>query len=225
MLRLCRILAAAALSAASTPLPLHQAFTTNAHFAAAAAEAPSNLTTGAPLLNLYGRVINSNSPQAVVNFTGFLASGSSTFAANSSDLANIYDSPDDYDTWRQSVPIGATSGNFTGGFVYHYLNNTDGRAMPRACMALAIDWVVGFPAVYDCNARILAEEYDCHTSWGVTTECSFDPATNMVTAVWSVVNLGPDGMPPYASVLLKRRLVGGAGREAGGEGDVFVEVV
>ena len=83
--------------------------------------------------------------------------------------------------------------------MYTYFNDTAPSAARGQCLVLALTWSVGaatLPPAFDCDARVLALEYDCHTLWGVTSECSYDAALDQVTAVWSVVNLGPDSNPP-----------------------------
>ena len=228
VIALCTISATAAtLGGKPSAAPLHEIFTSSEQFQnAAAMAAASRRISDAAQLQFYGKVVNTNSVNATANFTGILSSGMSTFDNNSSDFANIYDSHDDYDTWRQSVS-GQTMGNYTGSFTYQYANTSNGdgaigNTLGTICLVLEVSWLVGFPSaapsppVYDCNARVLALEYDCHTSWGVSTECTYDG--NQVAAVFSVVNLGPDGLPPLDTASLAR----GGGSQRSPRGSVVL---
>ena len=103
------------------------------------------------------RVINSNAETALYNFTGVLSGGSSQgFDSNSSDFANVYDGPDDYDTWRMSL---STDGWAGASFVYAYTNSTTSRAADGVCLVVVFDWSVssGAPPGFDCGAKILAQ--------------------------------------------------------------------
>lgn len=128
-----------------------------------------------------------------------LTGGTSTFEANSTDFANIYDWHDDYDTWRQVMP--AANGAGEASFVYSYVN-ASAPAGTGSCLVLSLTWHMGWLSPgnamdYGCDARVLALEYDCHVLWGVTAECTYNVTTpNELTAVWTVVNLGPDSNPP-----------------------------
>ena len=127
-----------------------------------------------------------------------LTGGTSTFEFNSSDFANIYDGHDDYDTWRQVMPA---NGAGAASFVYSYVN-ASALAGTGSCLVLSLTWHMGWLSPgsamdFGCDARVLALEYDCHVLWGVTAECTYNVTTpNEMTAVWTVVNLGPDSNPP-----------------------------
>jgi hypothetical protein len=157
-----------------------------------------------PLANFYGRLVNSNAETATTNFTGITSSGSSSFAPNSTDFANIYHAPNDYDTWRQSVPVGASTGHFLGSFTVQYANATDGSL----CAVLELSWGMSInpdrPPEYHCDVKIVALEFDCHTSWGISAECTFNATLNEVYGVWNVVNLGPDDAGVRAYVVHKQ---------------------
>ena len=186
-------------SAALAAAALHETLLNKADFQRLIANYPAeSVRTAAPLANFYGRIINSNSAEATTNFTGITASGSSTFAPNSSDFANIYHAPDDYDTWRQSVPVDASTGTFSGTFNVQYANVSSSAL----CAVLEFAWSMTLrrdaAPEYRCSGRILALEFDCHTNWGVSTECTYDALLNEVVGVWNVVNLGPDDGPGMA---------------------------
>lgn len=193
---------AAVCIALAAALPLHETLLQAKDFQRLV-DGEAVVTSAAPLANFYGKIIDSNSPEATTNFSSITASGSSTFAPNSTDFANVYHSPDDYDTWRQSVPVGASTGTFSGTFNIQYANMSSNALCAVLEFAWSMTLVRDAAPEYRCSGRILALEFDCHTNWGVSTECTYDAGLNEVVGVWNVVNLGPDNGVPRSYVVHK----------------------
>eukprot|EP01012_Entosiphon_sulcatum_P048678 TRINITY_DN67190_c0_g1_i1.p1 TRINITY_DN67190_c0_g1~~TRINITY_DN67190_c0_g1_i1.p1 ORF type:complete len:225 (-),score=29.26 TRINITY_DN67190_c0_g1_i1:35-685(-) len=144
------------------------------------------LLSTANATNFYGKIINPYSQFG--NFTAHLLGGTTNFYGVSPDLANIYVSAGDYDTWRQqadvSVPI-------RGEFTYEIRNET------WACLIITVQWefnVKGQPQErgYHCEAVVLASNWDCHLSWALTAQCDWEPQSSTVSAVYNLTNLGYD---------------------------------
>jgi hypothetical protein len=182
-------------------------------------------------------------------FRAEVTTGRTNFHGDGGDLANIYVPANDYDTWKQYTTSG-TSADFEtpsasvsssvslpveGEFIYQLRNDT------LSCLTVELRWMFGsapqqqIPSSaaavvhprgeakepeFMCVGTPIAMNWDCHLDWALTTECWYNSSSSLVTAVYTVTNLGPeevdgegrvivvnkkDDQPPAVTVVRKSR--------------------
>ena len=142
-------------------------------------------------------------------FSAVVATGRTNFQGDGGDLANIYVPANDYDTWKQSMPLEPAAGlqPLEGEFTYHLKNDT------LSCLTIELRWMFA-PShskepTYKCVGTPIAMNWDCHLDWALTTECSFNSTINQVQALYTIANLGPEQEPGNGRVIVVNKHDGG----------------